>query len=208
MWKFYGDGTFEYSLITDYDYDLEGTWRIVDFGNSQGLIYLSYMTTPHNPNEDVSVWKKQVVFIEAKNKHLNFNFKPFWGEDISTISKIPTVVIVDLAFIQEDFPAYSLLMSKQWIKDNELYKDWSPHELSFFEDGTFYANYVRDVPCDFTGNWSMSQPVGNGIELRFSAPDARCDLRGYKGYSLIVHYVLTDTNMKNANSSAYNYHAE
>jgi hypothetical protein len=208
LWKFYGDGRFEYSLITDYDYDLEGTWRLVDFGNSQGLLYLSYTATPHSPNEVASAWKKHVVFIEAENKHLNFDFHPFWGKDIRMTAENSTNLTVDSAYIQKDFPTYSLLLGKRWIKDNDVQKDWIPHELTFFEDGTFYASYVRDAPCNFTGNWSISESAREGIDIRFSAPNARCDSRGYKGFSWSAHYLLTDTNLINANSNAYDYHVE
>lgn len=209
-WKFYGDGKFEYSVISDYVSNLEGNWKIVDFGNHQGLIYLDYITTIHEGNEDINVKRKAVLLIEANNKHLNFNFKPFWGEELSTTETNSTAVIIDSAYIQQDFPPYSWLLEKKWIKDNDENKDFTPHELTFYENGTFFANFVRETPCNFTGNWSLQELKPGRVEIRLSAPNARCDLRGYKGFGWGGgwYFSITETNLISEHSDAYNYHAE
>lgn len=210
MWKFYGDGKFEYSVISDYVFNLEGNWKIVDFRNNQGLIYLDYVTTIHEGNDEINVRNKEVVFIEANNKHLNLNFKPFWGEALSRTELNPTAVIIDSVYIQNDFPPYSWFVEKKWIKDNDENKDFTPHELTFHENGTFLANYIRDIPCDFTGNWSLHELKSGRVEIRLSAPNATCDLRGYKGFAWGGgwYFSITNTNLKSESSDAYNYHAE
>lgn len=210
MWKFYGDGGFEYSAISDYVFNLEGTWKLIDFGNKQGLIYLDYVTTIYEGNEDISVRRKEVVFIEANNKHLNFNFKPFWGEELSTTETNPAAVIIDSTYIQKDFPPYSWLLEKKWIKDNDENKDFNPHELTFYDNGTFFANFIRDTPCNFNGNWSLYELKPGRVEIRLSAPNAECDLRGYKGFSWGggYYFSITETNLISEHSDAYNYHAE
>ncbi len=149
---------------------------------------------------------KSVIRIKAVNKHLEVDSTAYWAEEILPERADSNFVdrTISIEQIKNELPEFGLLLGSKWIKDNDINKDAIPHELIFYEDGSFYAYYYRNPPCDFKGRWYISslQPTTGEINLTIKAQNITCDLRGYTEYGMSDHsYTITNTRLGRSNTS-------
>jgi hypothetical protein len=177
QYAFRADGTFTWSVHSDYVDTYEGRWKLAPAKGGVVLYTKPDSATRHGPR--VSRLADGADFPGLGKISLGTI-----GTDANFKNNLTTI-----AYIRQDFPAYNNVVGKQWQKAGDQDSEFRPMYVTLYEDATYDATFLSG--CTHTGPWALEQDLG---KFSFEFEDySYCDTRQpfVPGYATDIQFDVT-----------------
>jgi len=163
------DGTFTWSVISDYGGTENGKWGYKELVRGEGLLFMLFQG--ERPAE-----KSERFFRFRFEGNNQLQLGPYVLKAVKTAPldvHARNGVNIPVIIKEKNFPDYFQITAHPWKKNETKDNGDIPDQLVLKPDGAFTARY-RHGECEHGGYWSLDKG-----KLLLELPTNHCDLRGY-----------------------------
>src|SRR5436853_269121 len=180
-YQFFPDGTFIWSVVSDYTEIVHGRWDYKPLSSTTALLFIFAQGSGE------VLYSK---FVPGQKRLLlgGYLLDPIPAQHLH---RSPTEDTNHLDIINKaNFNNYFLITARPCKRLNMQDDDLVPRFYAFHQDGTFLARY-RDGKCEHSGYWSLRKS-----RLLLEMPQNHCDMRGHANpFNLELEYKVEPTSL-------------
>jgi len=146
------DGTFSWSLQSDYVDNYEGKWSLIPVGGKL-LLFQEPTSLQTSHSKEVRQLKDgEVLQGIGKVRYRAYQTSATLASNVKSLD-----------YIKQQFPQFAAITNKSWQKVTTQDSEFRPMHLRFNDDGTYLATSKND--CRHTAPWAMSISSGSIVNL-------------------------------------------